>query len=433
MPDIIKNRRSLKEILPKEMSSRSATNHLPPSDSPAPRPKNIDWYPRRRFKSKWLVYLVILVVIVVGGLSLTGLFSKATVKVTPVQGRLLLNHTFDAYAQAPEGELGFSLVSGITDTEKRLVPASGVEKVSRKASGNIIVYNNYDEKPQKLIKNTRFETAGGKIYRINEAITVPGVTVKGSERVPGSVEVTVYADQPGADYNIATADFTIPGFKNDPRYDKFYARSKTALAGGFVGEMKKVSEADKAKAIREMKEVLQTRLASEAKVQIPAGFILFNGANFVTFEEVLPEAGATSSAATAQAEVTLKGTFNGILFDRKALSFKVAKEQIPDFDGRELEIKNLDTVKFKLLNQEEIKNTTIDKVSFTLEGNAHLVWLFNQTDLINKLRTAPKDSYQSVFAQFPTIKQAEIVFFPPWSKRIPDKADKIKVEVITTD
>jgi len=250
------------------------------------------------------------------------------------------------------------------------------------------------------------------------------MTVKNGERSPGAVDVTVTADQPGEQYNIGPTDFTIPGFQGDPRFDKFYARSKTPLTGGYEGEVKKVAPADKARAISELKEIITGRLINEIKFQIPENFVLFDDAYFITFEEELPTGGTA-----AEAEVKLAGAFHGIIFNRKNLSYKVATDQIPNFDGRELEISNLPELNFKLLNRDAI-SPEINKVSFTLEGNARLVWTFNQAELIGKLRSAPKDSYQAVFAQFPTIKEAEIVFFPPWAKRIPDNPEKIKVEIL---
>lgn len=434
MPDIIRTKRSLKEILPKNASMNNYRNHLPPEDAPPPRPRNIDWAPRRRFSPRLWLGLIILAVLVGGFFLLSTTLATATIKITPVQGRLLLNHTFDAFKEPPEGELGFSLVSGLSDVEKKVVPASGSERVSRKAAGTIIIYNNYDEKPQKLVANTRFETADGKIYRISSPVTVPGMTTKNGQNTPGSVEVTVTADQPGAEYNIGLSDFTIPGFQGDPRFDKFYARSKTPITGGFVGEVRKVSDNDRAKAIAELESILRERLVKEAEVQIPKGLILFDDAYFLTFEEVPVDSATSSTAlATNQAEITLKGTFHGILFDRRDLSYKVAKDQIPDFDGRELEIKNLADLKFKLLNREDITSEAVEKISFTLEGNAHLVWIFNQAELLTKLQAAPKNDYQSVFAQFPTIKEAEIIFFPPWIQSLPENKDKIKIEINTND
>jgi hypothetical protein len=432
MPDIIRNRRSLKEVLPRDIGARTMTNHLPTNDSPPPRPKNIDWHPRRHFGPKFLVTLIVVVILIFGGVAVTGYFSKATIKVIPVQGRLLLNHTFDAYREAPEGELAFSLVSDINDTEKKAVPASGTETVSRKANGLITIYNNYNEQAQKLVANTRFETPDGKIFRIQDPITVPGAKLTDGQQVPGSIEVRVYADQAGSAYNIGPAEFTVPGFKGDPRFDKFYARSTAGMTGGFEGQIKKVSEADKAEAIRELKEILKGRLLAEAKTQSPANFILFDDAYFITYEEVLNETADTNTPA-GQAEVALRGTFYGILFNREDLSFKVAEEQIPNFNGRPLLIKNLDQMKFALLNREEITGPEVDQISFTLEGNAHLVWQFNQEEMITKLSQAPKDSYQAVFAQFPGIKEASLSFFPPWSNELPDNRDRIKVEIITTD
>ena len=211
-----------------------------------------------------------------------------------------------------------------------------------------------------------------------------------------------------------------------------YARPTASMAGGFEGEVKKVSEADRAEAIRELEEILKTRLIASAKTQSPANFILFDDAYFITYEEVLNET-ASAGIPAGQAEVALRGTFNGILFNREELSFKVAEEQIPNFNGRPLLIKNLDQIKFTLLNREDITGPEVSQISFTLEGNAHLVWQFNQEEMITKLSQATKDFYPTVFAQFPGIKEANLSFFPPWSTKIPANRDKIKVEVITTD
>ena len=55
-----------------------------------------------------------------------------------------------------------------------IVEATAEKEVSQKASGKIIIYNNYSTVSQRLINNTRFEANSGKIYRINSSIVVPG-------------------------------------------------------------------------------------------------------------------------------------------------------------------------------------------------------------------------------------------------------------------
>ena len=77
--------------------------------------------------------------------------------------------------------------------QKTLRTATGKEEVSLKASGRIVIYNNYNTAKQRLVRNTRFETPPGFIYRINKSIDVPGQTTEAGRTIPGSIEVTIHA------------------------------------------------------------------------------------------------------------------------------------------------------------------------------------------------------------------------------------------------
>ena len=90
-----------------------------------------------------------------------------------------------------------------------------------KASGSITVYNNYSTASVKLIKNTRFQTPAGLIFRVPADVVIPGK--QGS--TPGQVTVTVFADQVGQQYNIGpTPRLTVPGLQsNAAMYAQIYA------------------------------------------------------------------------------------------------------------------------------------------------------------------------------------------------------------------
>ena len=77
---------------------------------------------------------------------------------------------------------------------------------------------------------------------------MPGESLVSGKTVPGSTETAVSADEAGKEYNIGKTDFTIPGFKGDARYSKFYARSKTDMEGGFIGTIYSLSDEDEASA-----------------------------------------------------------------------------------------------------------------------------------------------------------------------------------------
>src|SRR3989338_197422 len=61
----------------------------------------------------------------------------------------------------------------IDETTETVISAEIERKVEERATGTIIIYNNFSDKPQRLIKNTRFETKDGFIYRVGNSIIVP--------------------------------------------------------------------------------------------------------------------------------------------------------------------------------------------------------------------------------------------------------------------
>ncbi len=215
------------------------------------------------------------------------LFYGATVTYSPKT--TALSFTKDTYTAYKSGDevLLFSVIKLSGDRGVK-TPASGEENASIKAGGTIVVYNNSGKADQKLVKNTRFETPEGKIYRIPNDITVPGQKTVSGALVPGSVETSVVADQAGAEYNIDLSDFTIPGFKGDPKFTTIYARSKTPMIGGFVGIRRKVSDTDLAAANTTLQTSLKTELMNQAKAQVPPDFIIYPNLVYITYTNPPP-------------------------------------------------------------------------------------------------------------------------------------------------
>jgi hypothetical protein len=304
------------------------------------------------------------------------------------------------------------------------VSASGEEIVAEKASGTIIVYNDYSSADQRLIKNTRFETPEGLVYRINESIVVPGQKKSGTSVVPGSIEVVVYADEAGEKYNGGLTDFTIPGFKGDPRFDHFYARSKTEMSGGFTGPRKVVSAEDRQRAKEKIEADLRTQLFNEASSQKPEGYELYEDGLFVVFED-LPNQEDGGSV-----QVRAKGTLYGVLFEKDAFARFISQETLAGFDNEPVRLLDSNSITLTTVNKEEARPWEDDSFTFTLSGNAHIVWLFDQEHLKNDLVGKAKGAFETVLTGYPSIDEAEIVLRPFWRQTFPEKTSDIKVELI---
>jgi len=191
----------------------------------------------RRARSRWWMWGAAgLALIVVIALVLFA-FRPTTVTVTPRSHTIVLTNatSFTAYpaASAASGTLAYTVQTADIE-DSAVVPVSGTTTTAAaKASGSITVYNNYSASSVKLVKTTRFATPDGLIFRAPADVVIPGKSSSG----PGSVQITVIADQTGSQYNIGpVAKFTVPGLQsNAPMYAGVYAKSSAPMTGGSSG------------------------------------------------------------------------------------------------------------------------------------------------------------------------------------------------------
>jgi hypothetical protein len=222
--------------------------------------------PKKARGSRIFLVLFILLVILGIGVWFVSRVSGAEVVVTPKQQTISVDGQFTA--QTSGDGLQFQTIT-IAKDGKLGVVSSGQQMANDKASGVIIIYNT-SKSSQKLIASTRFESSNGHIFRISQPITIPAA----SGPTPGSVEAAITADKAGPEYNVGLADFTIPGFKGDPKYNQFYGRSKTPIQGGFSGLKNTVADPDLKAARDKIHTELANNLVNEAKKDIPTGYVL---------------------------------------------------------------------------------------------------------------------------------------------------------------
>jgi len=400
-----------------------------------------DWYrnsvsSNRTSKYDWKFWtglVVVLLIFILGLFAFTKIFGRVSLVIVPTQGDIFLSGLIPAIlstttASTTDPALTFSTISGIQDTEKRIVDATGQEKVSTKAQGQIIIYNKYSTAKQSLVTNTRFEAPDGKIYRIQKSVTVPGYTKKGSEIIPGQIEVTVFADKAGVEYNRSNTDFTIPGFVGSPKFQGFFARSKTDISGGFVGTVKKVSTVDLESNHQALQKILRERIIKKARQDLPAKFVLFPDAIQIKFTDVIIS--DQSQLPAGKTYVALRADLSGLIFDRQELARYLAKQWSPNYDGLPVDITNLDQLQFTLQNKDLLDFSKVEKMFFSLEGKAHLVWLFDLDKLKARLAGVSSSEMHKILAsEFPAINTVTPSFFPPWLWTFPSNSAKINLSI----
>jgi len=370
---------------------------------------------KRKFSRKriWVLGGTLFVVFVFIALSI---FDGGTISYVPKSASLTFNG--DVYTARKTGEdFPYSVVKLSKELSKN-VPASGSSDVSHKASGRIVVYNT-GSKPQNLRATTRFETPDGKIYQIENAVVVP----------PGSLEVTVQAEKPGSGYNIGLTDLTLPGLKGTALFSSVYARSKTPMTGGFVGKESVVKPEDKIRAETELQESLKQELLSEAKAQVPEGFIMTESLNTITFE-TLP---ATSDGGGNSATLKVKGDFAGVMFKAADLYNELASSKTTLSQGESVDIMPIEALEITFAGTPPRDLVSLEEINISVKGSAKAVWRTDEISLKADLAGKHKRDIPSILNNYPTIVTATATVKPFWRNTFPSGPEEITIKKLSTE
>ncbi len=387
---------------------------------------------RKKGKSTWkraVFWPLSAALVSILAIILTGVFTSALIEIIPKQEFVEIDTNFRAVLTAqgessPKGGvLSFeTMQSDYGDSYE--AKSTEIKEISKDASGRIVIYNAYSSVAQALIARTRFETPEGKIYRIKKRITVPGAKIKDGKIIPSSIEATVYADESGEEHNIGLTDFTIPGFKGDPRYEKFYARSKTEMSGGVDGVVSVIAESDIADAENSLRAKIRDYLTQTVIKQKPEGFLLYDGAMAIDFSS--PEGNPKAGDAADNFKYELGGTGTGFLIRKSDLGKELVKRYLPNNELGDVYVANIEELDF-VLTKRDAENK---EIFFSLKGKAHFVWSFDENTLRENLKGAKEKDYDSIFRKYPTIENADVFLRPSWWVKIPKNQSRIRFEQV---
>ena len=357
---------------------------------------------------------------------LSSVFSTATLTITPRSEIVTLNDTYNITSDKTVGSstLHFEVMTIQKDLSRSL-ETDGEEYIERKATGKAVIYNNSGPSNQRLINNTRLETKDGLVYRIRESVDVPGVkTIKGV-KTPGSVEVEIIADATGDKYNMKLSDFkgdfTIPGFKGTTKYTTFYARLSADAVGGYVGNVKKVSDEKLEAGKTELDETLKADLIKEVYSKKPEQYILFKDNYYIKCNEL------TSDLASNEYKISQGCSINAIIFNKEELATFIARNKIKDFDNSKVDIMWNDNNTVSLLsNTEKPYNETSLKVRFA--GPAEIVWSYDISGILSSIVSQDKSIIGSVIeANKNSLVEIQATIKPMWKNTFPKSEKKIKI------
>lgn len=375
-----------------------------------------DWY------NKYSKLLYLLGVLAIAFLLMTFVFNSATINVVPKQLDKKIKADY-VISNTDDAKKVFEIMS-FDNTVERDLPKNSKQKVVSKASGELTIFNNFDANPQKLIKNTRFESKDGKIFRVTDTITVPG---KSGDN-PGKVTARVTADSTGDSYNIGAGKWTIPGFKGSARYDGFYAESYSAMSGGSNSEKMIIAKEDVDRAVLEMTAEAKDLIKKDIDANVKLGYSIVKDDIVYDIKNNLSD---FESGKDDKFKLFANAKLLSINKDNMA-DYLMQKEDTA-YTGEDVTIKNFDDmrIKYDLTKNKGIDLITATSVNLSIEGLPTFVYKVDSTalkmDLLGKKNS--DEMFNSVLSKYVSIASAKSKISPFWVNSYPSSANKIKVLV----
>lgn len=379
--------------------------------------------PGRKRGKRVLIWGIVLLVVAGAALWFFGeKFGSAAVTLNfqktpwPYQGNFVADKTLTSVDSARR-----ALPAELFTQEKNFTqqfPASGNADVTQFAKGRITIVNAYSSQPQALVAKTRFVTSDGKIFRLTDAVVVPGAQVSGGKITPSSIDTNVVADKAGADYNTGPVDrLTIPGFQGTPKYDGFYGTLAQGTSGGFVGKKAVPTADDIAAAEKKVTDVLQSTLTNPLLNNQPVNFKILDGASDIRITKL-----------TVNKDTDDHGNFSVIgAASMRALGFrdedlKVLLGLIATQGSSTQTLQNL-KVDFGKATPDFNKGT----VSFSLSAQGIVAPVYSANDLKSQIVGLSITAARPIILGIPGIADAKVSLWPFWLGHVPGNPDRITV------
>jgi len=347
--------------------------------------------------------------------------SEVNIKIIPRKSDFSVNIQVAVLTDITKNDEVYKMVPGQWIEIEKLISktfTSSAEKdIFQKARGKAVIYNNFSASPQILVATTRLQTAGGLIFRIPKAVTIPGMSKIGYKFKPGEIEVEVSADRAGPEYNIEPSEFRIPGFLASSKYQGFYAESFEKFSGGFIGRSSFVSKEDLEKAEEIIKE--------EGVKQIKAELYLLN--DFKILDEALSLETEKTGDSNKAGDLTKEFRID---FKIKARTIVFKEKDIIDFISRYVKnSQNLSVVESGLeINYDQPKlNEEKRELSFKLISSGQTIQNISKEKIISDIAGKKISEADSYFSALNEIESAKISS-PFWMRKIPENSRRINIE-----
>jgi hypothetical protein len=376
-------------------------------------------------KGVWFIAVICIIALAVG---LSYIFTGAEVVVTPQTLSTEIRETFSARKTSSGSGLVFDLVV-VDDVLQKTISAEEKSFVEESARGVVTLMNDHSDKEQRLLIDTRLESESGLIYKTVKEIVVPGQKNVDGDMESGTLDVEVYADGIGEEYNLEEGSFKIAGFKNRPKYETFSAVVKDPIVGGFVGDRYVVDEEMQTEVSESLQTELLNLLLDRAQSEIPADNVFYE--NLVVTKYADP---VIQQSGEGQVTLSQSATLYAFTFGEDLVTNYFVDTNLAGIDPGDVYVRNINNLNVSFVNKSVIARnpSKIQIVQFNLDDTLDVVFNVDSEALMFDLKGKKKKQFRQVVAQHPSIKSAELIIKPFWRGTIPlDREDIVFTNTVT--
>ncbi len=427
----VDNTRKVASKSPKKASKKASAVLQSPQFSQLPKmpqsppPLALPEHTKRRFPFKE-IFVGGVVIVLLLGIYLYNKLPKADITIVPKTEALSLQENITADASAHAVDFENKVIPAqyieIQQNGQQEFQATGSASNDGKAAGTIKIYNKISPATAFTLKTgTHFLSDSGKYFVTLDKVIIPGA--KGS--TPGSVSVSVQAEESGADYNIGASKFSVPKLSGTSYYYSIWGESVQAMSGGYTGKVKKVTKDN----LTGAKDMLTKQLLAKAEESLRSRL---SGQDML-LDEAIARNVVDANADAKEGAVT--DTFHeSATVKISALIFK--KQDVEEFARKDIMSQLPATKNFteKSLNI-SYASQSVDVKSKTemlnIQFSANTYYHLDTTNLVDLLGGKSADQIKQVIDQQYVGKSSELKvdFWPFWVKSAPTNKNRIKINL----
>jgi len=381
-----------------------------------------------KFRTIFFLSILGVIVLIVGWIFAFMVTPKAKITIktdsTAVPSTMSITASTSATTLDVDGHIVPAVSKEVKKTDTEKTTASGKKDVGTKATGSVTV-RNCDYSDGFTIPAGSTFTTGGKSYVSTEAVTVPkfsgnssSCSLSGSSS--GKATVNVSAQSAGDSYNIAAAQYSVPGIPSSAKVDAI----GSAMSGGTSKVVTVVNQSDVDAAAAKMK----GRLDQEGETELTA--LMVNDQLYgLTETKVVSEPKITSSPAVGQEAsgevvVTSETTYTVLGVKKSDLSALVKKDVEAKIDTAKQSILDdgMDEAVARLEARKDANEATLNFQTIATAGPK-----LDENAIKESVRGKKKGQVQNEIGSIPGVKEVEVDYSPFWIYKTPKASKKITV------